>query len=267
MNIVNASAGRHWVKEGWRIYRLQPMLFLLLLLILMIVKVMLDVIPVIGQILSVVVTPVLGMGVMLASKRVDAGEPVGVRVMLEVAQSKAFVRLTSLGSLYLVATLIALACASLIDNGAFWGVLSSSAPPKETNAPIDPKILIGMLTTAVFYIPAMLVFWYAAPLIVWRDLGVMKSVFFSVIAVKRNFGAFANYGLTWLGFGMLLPSIAISLIAAVSGSAGSTVAAMILLPFSFVLTAVMYCSFYPTYVDVFGKPDAPSETETDQPAT
>jgi hypothetical protein len=33
---------------------------------------------------------------------------------------------------------------------------------------------------------------------------------------------------------------------------------LVLLPLSIVMTVVMYCSFYPTYTYVFGKPPEPA---------
>jgi hypothetical protein len=42
----------------------------------------------------------------------------------------------------------------------------------------------------------------------------------------------------------------------------SEIMMMVLMPFSIVMTIVMYCSFYPTYVQVFDRPGAEKITET-----
>jgi uncharacterized membrane protein len=269
MNIVNASAGRQWVKEGWRIYRLQPMLFLLLFLMLFITTIVLNVIPFIGPVLSAVLTPALSMVLTLASKRVSEAGRTNMSVIADVFQSNTLGRLIWLGSVYLItglaASLLALAATNLVDTAGHWQIVSTVPNGDQSPLQIEPKIAIRMILTSVFCVPVALAFWYAAPLIMWRNMGVAKAMFFSAIAVKRNLPAFAMYVATWLVFGIFLPLLAVSLIAAIAGATNA--AAGIALPIVFIATTVLYCSFYPTYLDVFGKPDMSTETEVDQPAT
>jgi hypothetical protein len=54
---------------------------------------------------------------------------------------------------------------------------------------------------------------------------------------------------------VLLPLIVSLLTALLFQSALATV--MVLLPLSMVLTVIMYCSFYPTYTQVFGTEHLP----------
>jgi hypothetical protein len=111
-----------------------------------------------------------------------------------------------------------------------------------------------MMFSAAVYIPAAMAFWYAAPLIFWQKMGVGKAVFYSFFAVKRAGSAFLVYGLSWMLIGVLLPALISSLIAMLF--AKSFVVMLILLPLSLMLTVVMYCSFYPTYTAIFGRPDS-----------
>jgi hypothetical protein len=105
-------------------------------------------------------------------------------------------------------------------------------------------------------------FWYAAPLIAWQDMGVGKSLFYSFFAVKRAGKAFLVYALAWMLIGVLLPAIASSIIGLLFGRA--TVVMLVLLPLSLIMTVVMYCSFYPTYTHVFGRPERqPALTHTE----
>ncbi|MDO8701760.1 MAG: BPSS1780 family membrane protein, partial [Undibacterium sp.] len=99
---------------------------------------------------------------------------------------------------------------------------------------------------------AMMAFWYAAPLIAWNDMSVTKAVFYSFFAVKRAAKAFFVYGLAWMLISVLL-SLILTLVVAIVGGSGVTLM-IILMPISIALTVVMYCSFYPTYTDVFVEP-------------
>ena len=79
-----------------------------------------------------------------------------------------------------------------------------------------------------------------------------KALFYSFFAVRRAGKAFALYGLIWLAIGVLLPAIVSTIVALIFNNV--TVIVFILLPLSIILTVIMYCSFYPTYTTIFGKP-------------
>ena len=49
-----------------------------------------------------------------------------------------------------------------------------------------------------------------------------------------------------------MPALISTIIALIVGSVSVTV--LVLLPLSIMLTVIMYCSFYVTYVEIFGKP-------------
>jgi hypothetical protein len=155
---------------------------------------------------------------------------------------------------------VAVAASSLIDNGVFWNFVMSQEP-------IDPKTLPesgmfwGMMFSGLVYLPAMMAFWYAAPLMAWNNMSLSKAIFYSFFAVRRAAATFTVYGLAWAAIGVLLPLMLSLIIAVVLGNA--TVLMIILMPLSVVLTVVMYCSFYPTYADVFGEPE---QKELPQPA-
>jgi hypothetical protein len=117
----------------------------------------------------------------------------------------------------------------------------------------DSNMSMAMLFAAIVYTPAAMAFWYAAPLVAWQNMGVVKAIFYSFFAVKRASKAFLVYGLAWIVIGVLVPVIISSVIALLFGKAA--VVMLILLPLSILMTVVMYCSFYPTYTDVFGRPE------------
>jgi hypothetical protein len=158
-----------------------------------------------------------------------------------------------LGVLYLVAAVIAIAASSLVDGGVFWQLMSSDkALDQETIR--ESNMSMAMMFSALIYMPAAMAFWYAAPLIMWQKMSLGKAVFYSFFAVKRSAKAFLVYGVAWLLIGVLMPAILSSLIAMLFAKAIAVM--VILLPLSLILTVVMYCSFYPTYTHMFGRPDA-----------
>jgi hypothetical protein len=259
---LNSSAkGLQWVKQGFLLFRQQPTEIMALFFAYMFTSLGLSLVPLVGQVLPLLLIPTLMMGFMQACRRVQNGEKVTIGVLFEGFRSPAFSRLLWLGVFYVLMAVLVIAASSLVDGGMFWNVMVLQ---KEVDEAVirNSDMLSGALLAALAYMPALMAFWYAGALIMWNGMSVSKALFYSFFAVKRAAYAFIAYGAAWLLIGVVAPTFVAMLIGAI---VGNVVAVMIVvLPISLALTAVMYCSFYPTYVDVFGKPDFTvtiSETE------
>ncbi|HWX00679.1 BPSS1780 family membrane protein [Collimonas sp.] len=266
MEKLPAKTGWIWIKEGFALFRKQPAEISTLFLAYMFLMLGLNLlqIPILGQILPVILVPVFAMAFMQACLNIEQGKRVYPNLLLTGFRSPALQKLLLLGVLYVIAAIVAIAASSLVDGGLFWLTVTgqSTLDPKEIQ---DSNISLAMMFAAVVYIPAAMAFWYAAPLIMWQKMGVVKAVFYSFFAVSRELKAFAVYGLAWAAIGVVLPAVVSVLIAAIVGNQSVTI--MILLPLSIALTVVMYCSFYPTYTHIFGRPeqDLPLPEPADKP--
>ncbi|MGB7194272.1 MAG: BPSS1780 family membrane protein [Collimonas pratensis] len=254
MEKLPAKTGWIWIKEGFALFRKQPAEISTLFLVYMFLMLGLNLlqIPILGQILPVILVPVFAMAFMQACLNIEQGKRVYPNLLLTGFRSPALKNLLLLGVLYVIAAIVAIAASSLVDGGLFWLTVTgqSTLDPKEIQ---DSNISLAMMFAAVVYIPAAMAFWYAAPLIMWQKMGVLKAIFYSFFAVSRELKAFAVYGLAWAAIGVVLPAVVSVLIAAIVGNQSVTI--MILLPLSIALTVVMYCSFYPTYTHIFGRPE------------
>jgi hypothetical protein len=255
MEKLPASVGWLWLKQGFALFRKQPAEMSTLFLTYMFLMFAIGVIPLLGQVLPIVLVPVFSMAFMQACASIEQGKKVYPNLLLTGFRSPAFRRLLQLGVLYLVAAVGAIAASTLVDGGVFWNVMSGRAAMDPATIR-ESNMSMGMLFAAVVYTPAAMAFWYAAPLIAWQNMGVGKAIFYSFYTVKRAGKAFLVYGLAWIVIGVLLPVMVSSIIALLFGKA--TVVMLVLLPLSIVMTVVMYCSFYPTYTYVFGKPQEPA---------
>ncbi|CAN5742777.1 BPSS1780 family membrane protein [soil metagenome] len=250
MKTTNAMTGWLWVRQGIAIFKKQPAEMLMLFFAYMFLNMGIGLIPFAGQFLPLLLVPVFAMSFMSACRDIEAGQRVNAQLLMVGFRSPALPNLLKLGVLYILAATLAIAASSLIDDGVFWDFVMNQEP-------IDPKTLpeTGMFWSMMFsglvYLPAMMAFWYAAPLIAWNNMSLSKAVFYSFFAVKRAGKAFSVYGLAWAGIGVVLPLVVSLIIALIVGSA--TTLMIILMPFSIVLTVVMYCSFYPTYTDIFAQ--------------
>jgi hypothetical protein len=252
-----AGQGWQWIKEGFALFRKQPAELSTLFLTYFFFMIVLGIIPVLGQLLPLILIPVFAIAFMQACANVEQGKKVYPSLLLTGFRSPAFTTLLKLGALYVVAALIALAASSLIDGGVFFKTMTGQIRLDEET--VQGSNLSGALLFAILvYIPSAMAFWYAAPLIVWQKMGLLQAIFYSFVSVGRAAKAFLVYALGWFGVGVLVPVFISGIVGALFGRSAITM--MILMTISIVMTVIMYCSFYPTYTHVFGKPYSPGET-------
>lgn len=251
MEKLPAATGWQWIKDGFTLFRKQPAELSTLFLSYMFLMMIVTIIPLLGQLLPLVLVPVFSMAFMQACVQVEKGQRVYPNLLLTGFRSPAFKTLLLLGVLYVLAATAAIGASALIDGGVFWNVMTGTER-------VDAKtvqgsgITLAMLLAAALYTPAAMAFWFAAPLVAWQGMGLGKALFFSFYAVKRAGRAFLLYALGWSAIGVVLPLLISTLLGKLTGS--PLLMMMVLLPMSIVLTVVMYCSFYPTYTTLFGKP-------------
>jgi len=248
-----AIAGWIWVKEGFALFRKQPAEISTLFLAYMFLIMAIGFLPLLGQVLPLVLIPVFSMAFMQACLQIEQGKKVYPNLLLAGFRSPAFKRLLKLGVLYLLAAVIAVAASAIVDGGVFWEIMSGQKR-LDTETIRGSDLSLAMMVSAAVYTPALMAFWYAAPLIAWQDMSIGKAIFYSFFAVKRSGMAFLVYGLSWVLIGIILPAVLSSLVALIVGQAFAVM--VVLLTVSLVLTVVMYCSFYPTYTHIFGRPES-----------
>ena len=188
---------------------------------------------------------------MQACRQIESGERAYPNLILTGFRSPALPKLLALGAFYVATAISAIFLSSLLDDGAFLKVLTNVESVDQKALP-DASFQSGMMLFALFFLPAVMAFWFAAPLIVWNGMNVIKAIFYSIFAVKHAARAFVVYGLGLLMVNFL-SSIVLSLIVVIVG--GNMLTLMIVvLPFSIAISVVTYCSFYPSYADIFVPP-------------
>ena len=255
MSALPASAGWRWVKEGFALYRKRPGQLTFLFTSYMFVMIALGFIPVVGQLLPLFLAPTFSMVFMTACVQIEQGRQLNPLQLRAAFAPPVPRRLFTLGAFYLLAALLAVGVSYLIDGGLFMKLMMNQREAEAGQSGQSASVLVTMIVLAIAYIPA---FWYAAPLIAWQNMPVGKAMFYSFFSVFRGFKIFVVYFLAWIVIGAMLPTLLAGLLAMVIGK-GFAMLLMFLL--TIILTVVMYCSFYSTYVDVFGKPELPQPQE------
>src|SRR5699024_7878101 len=119
-----------------------------------------------------------------------------------------------------------------------------------------------MITFGILYILVSALFWHAPALIGWHRIKMVQAMFYSMVACWRNKWPFLSYGATWAALFMGLQIIGTFLMNA--GLSAAT-AQIMLTPLNLIMAAVLYCSFYPVYTQVFGA-NYPTDESPEAPA-
>jgi len=258
MNTVKAQSGWTWVKQGFALFRKRPLELLSLFFLWMMLTQLLRFIPVAGQFLTLFLFPVFSVGFIEACRRADNQQKITPGLLFTGFKSPHMVALLGSGLLRVGAIFFTYWLSDLLNDGALTNFMKAAgkATPADA-ASLDKAIPIkAMFVSVLIYIPFVMTFWYSVPLIAWQRMSLIKSMFYSFFAVLHSWKAFLVYFLGWYGLSILISPLVLIFI-----GIDVNIAVLLLTILSFIIFIIAYCSSYPTYTDIFGKPE-----EENQPA-
>jgi hypothetical protein len=256
--ILPAVRGAAWIANGFRLYRRNPPLLTFLTLAYLTLALLISQIQFLGVLLPLLL-PTLVAFIANVCRTVDQVSPVSAaegiqafRLSLMRGLREQRRSLLRLGVLQLFGTLAIVLLDQVlpgVDTDALFvnkdGVLS----PAEGVSPID--LLLPVLRLFAIALPLVLAFWFAPLLTAWDSVPPAKSLFFSLVAVWRNWRAFIMYGLTAIFVGAVLPGLLLlvaNLFSAKLAEIFSVALSMFLL---LVFAPVLMTGAYLSYGDVF----------------
>lgn len=250
-----AVTGWRWVIDGLRVLRRQPIALLAITFLNLLLLSLSVLVPLVGSIAPLVLTPALMVGVMHAIRSADRGEmPTPMALFTAFRDGGAWRPLLVLGVVNALATVGALALAALADDGTLLrlatGQLGSDDAPVAEGA-----LMTAAIVFLLVYAPVQMAMWYAPLFVAWHRTPVVRALFFSLVAVWRNRRAFVVYAFGWFAIA-LAASLGIRVLQLALG-ASPVLLSMVLSPLSLVLITAVYCSFWSTYRDA---------VESDQPS-
>jgi hypothetical protein len=270
LHIVPARTGIDWVKSGIFVFRRQPMAMAALFFIAMASMSLASLVPFIGPVLALALLPSVTLAMMVASAEALQGRaptPAVLLVAFRTGQQRLH-HMLQLGALYAAGFLATIALSALFDGGQFAQVYLGMVPLSE-EVVADGDFQLAMWVAMLLYLPLSLLFWHAPGLVHWHGVPPVKSLFFSLVACTRNFGAFVIYGLGWLAvfaIGGILVSLLAGLLAAVGLLApGSTTATLggIMVGLAMVMASMFFSSIVFTFRDCFEPPEQHAERPAD----
>ncbi len=256
--VLPARAGYLWAKQGWLLFRSQPMAFFSWAMFVSLLLMTASITPPVGPIVFVILMPAVTFMTMAACRQAASGQKMLLGMWFTPLKQKGlFKRLLAMGAVYILLCVIL----GLLAFMPFMDELSQSvqtATASNNLLPLLEVVRTPMIIFAVLYVLMASIFWYAPALVGFHGVTLMQSLFFSAIACWRNKWAFIIYGLVWLCV-FLSIDLAMDLLTLIGLS--ESAAATIQVPINIAAGGVMYCSFYPNYVSVFE-----SQPATESPA-
>jgi len=252
-----AARGALWIVAGFQLYRRNPPLLIMLTLGYLLVVVAFSLLQTIGSFLLPLALPTLTVLVANGCRALGSGLPPPPRspltAMLTAGLRERRMALLRLGGLNLLGTLAILGVDMMLQGGG-------DEPVSATGKLGDTELLWHMLRLLLIALPVLLAFWFAPLLTAWEGMPAAKALFFSMIAVWRNWRAFLAYALTLTLIGVLLPGLLL-LLAGLLSTAFVEIFSIILRMLLFmVLAPVLMTSIYLSYRDVFVPVTAPVAT-------
>lgn len=266
LNIVPAAAGARWVRQGMRVFFRRPLAIAGLFFMFLALSVLLSWIPALGDVLALALIPAATVGLMAAAREVEAGHfPLPATLLVGFRSGPAKTRaMLLLGVLYAGAVMLIIALSAMADDGRLAQMIADSEGSITREMLTDPAIqnaiqssMNSIFLVSAMYLPISVLFWHAPALVLWHDVPVAKSLFFSTVAVLRNAGAYLLYGIAWMG--VTLGGWALLLtIAALLGNLNVAVSGIF--PLSLIIAAMFYASLWFTFRDSFSASDAAGAT-------
>jgi hypothetical protein len=254
-----ALAGWRWVRDGWMLFRKQPMAFFTWAMFVSLILMVASVTPPIGPLLFVVLMPTATLLSLSAARHAEQGQKILLGTWISPLRiAGVFKRLLGMGALYVVFCLILGLIAFMPFSAEVTEALKSVTASNDL-LPLLEAVRTPMAIFAVLYVLMAAIFWYAPALVGWHTIPMTRALFYSGIACWRNKLAFVVYGLSWLGIFLAIDT-ALSALSMLG--LPKSLSATIQVPINVVASAVLYCSFYTSFVSVFNtQQEAVSDSE------
>ncbi|HSV78559.1 MAG TPA: BPSS1780 family membrane protein [Ramlibacter sp.] len=236
LNVVTPRTGLKWVREGVRTFMRQPLALAGLFFMYVTAVVVVSQIPVLGVLIGGLLVPAATLGLMAATAEASRGRfpmPSVLISSFRAGRQQARAMLV-LGIIYTVGSVFATGLARML----------TGEPTGGDAGEIDASVLVAL----AFHLPLFMMFWHAPALVHWHGVSPPKALFFSVVAVVRNFGAHLVYGLGWLGVFVVAGS-AFGLLGNLLG--GPKLAQAMMMPVALLMAAMFSSSMYFTFRDSF----------------
>jgi uncharacterized membrane protein len=237
INSVPAMHAWQWIVTGYRLFKENPVMWIILFLIYFLIMLPVSLIPVIGSVVSTLLAPVFAGGMMLGCRAVQQDQDLEINHLFACFKHNTS-QLVSVGAIYMLSLLaVAVLLVLALDKETIELLVNGQhLSPEQASGMLLP-ILIALL----FLMPILMAYWFAPVLVALNNVNALEAMKLSFAACLKNIWPFLLYGF----IGSLAFMIGLMLI-----GLGVFVAIPMLLGM-FIVVPVMMTSLYASYADIF----------------
>lgn len=238
-----ARRGWRWIIDGYEIYSKSRLMLSLIVFTYWFLMMMVNSVPVIGQVVATICLPAMSVSMMNAFRRIEQGGSVAPQLLFSGFACH-LSTLLMLGGIYLLAALAIFSISALIDGGVLFNLFVVGGQFDDSLS--TSAVLLGAQIATALFFPLVMAYWYAPVLAAWHGHSAAKSLFFSLVACLRNWRAFIVYGL-----GLMVCALAMLILSGMVSTLLSGAGKLSFLIVGFIGMPIVYASFYVSYRDVF----------------
>ena len=229
---VEAKRGWQWVAEGFMIFKLAPLIWVVLCMIMTGIGLTLSLIPVAGEIVLYLASPVFAAGLLQGCRDLESGGELEL-AHLFLGFRKDTRQLLGIGAVYLLGQMLILGIMISFGGDAMTRIFfgTSEVDPATLPAAEMSRVMIAMLVGMAISVPLMMMIWFAPMLVVFRGMQAKGAMRLSFSACLGNMPPFMVLGSVFLGLAFL---------------SGITFGLGLLL-----MIPLVFTSSYASYMDIF----------------
>ena len=190
---VATGNGWSWIADAWEMFKGQKGTWIGLFVILAVILIVLNILPLVGPILLILLSPVLYGGVMLGCEAQRSGEKLEIGHLFAGFRSKTS-RLIGVGAASLLAFVGVFVVIMVIFGADMARIMMGTQPSPAQVQMMGLRFMLVPLIILALGVPIYMAVWFATPLIVLNDLGVSDALKASFFACLKNILPFLVFG-------------------------------------------------------------------------
>ena len=229
---VDAKQGWLWIVHGFALFRRVPLGWIILCTTLLLIAATLSLIPMAGQFIFTLLSPVFLAGLMIGCRSLEQGGGLEFSHLFAGFRSNT-ASLITIGGIYLVGQVLILGVFMLVGGDVLMGLLLEGKRVDENELKsVSGDMLTASLVALTLSIPLMMAAWFAPLLVVFKDMPPLEAMRLSFVACLKNIIAFQLYAVIL---------VMLTVIATMPYGLGL-----------FILVPTLFTSIYVSFRDIFG---------------
>jgi hypothetical protein len=196
------SHGLHWWSEGWSLFTAAPLTWIAIIVTSVVIMAVTGIIPVVGMIAGVVLTPILYAGLMLGAHAVGTGWPLEFGHLFSGFRQRVG-SLVAVGVLTTLLSVVAIFIVALFFGTSLMSMVALAKLDPSTLARSTGLLVAVVALTAVLLLPLSMAWYFAPALIAIDEQGPMAAIGSSLMGCLRNALPLLTYGLIFIVLAIL----------------------------------------------------------------